>query len=214
MNALSFTILEARPAPAAAAPALVFRIRIGHEPRTPVHALALRVQVQIEAPRRRYSSQERARLYELFGREPEWSRNLRAITWTQASTVVPAFEGTTEVDLPVPCTYDLEVASAKYLHALREGDISLLFLFTGTAFAVRGGALAAEPVPWDRQATFRLPARTWHEAMDTFFPGGGWIRLQRDTLDRLQAFRGSQAVITWDEAIDVLLQGAPFKETV
>jgi hypothetical protein len=50
--------------------------------------------------------------------------------------------------------------------------------------------------------------------MDQFFPGGGWLRLQRDTLDRLQAFRGREAVVTWDEAIDRLLQHAIPQETV
>jgi hypothetical protein len=32
------------------------------------------------------------------------------------------------------------------------------------------------------------------------------VRLQRDTIDRLQEFRGRHAVVTWDEAIDLLLQ--------
>jgi hypothetical protein len=29
--------------------------------------------------------------------------------------MVPSFTAVTEIELPVPCTYDLEVASARYL---------------------------------------------------------------------------------------------------
>ena len=48
--------------------------------------------------------------------------------------MVPGFSGATQVNLPLECTYDFEVGSAKYLHALREGTISLQFLFSGTIF--------------------------------------------------------------------------------
>jgi len=58
------------------------------------------------------------------------------------------------------------------------------------------------------------PDQLWQTTMDQFFPGGGWLRLQRETLDRLQAFRGRQALVTWDEAIDLLLQTAVSRQTV
>jgi hypothetical protein len=48
--------------------------------------------------------------------------------------------------------------------------------------------------------------------MNQFFPGGGWVRLQRSTLDRLQLFRGRHAVVTWDEAIERLLAHATAEE--
>jgi hypothetical protein len=48
--------------------------------------------------------------------------------------------------------------------------------------------------------------------MDQFFPGGGWLMLRRDTIDRLQAFRGRHAVVTWDEAIELLLQDMAAEE--
>ena len=38
----------------------------------------------------------------------------------------PASPASTEVDLPVTCTYDFEVAAAKYLHALDDGEIPLV----------------------------------------------------------------------------------------
>ena len=48
--------------------------------------------------------------------------------------MVPGFAGTTEVALPLECTYDFEVTAAKYLHALRDGALPLQFLFSGTIF--------------------------------------------------------------------------------
>ena len=36
-------------------------------------------------------------------------------------------------------------------------------------------------MPWNLEASYRLPAQVWHAAMDRFFPGGGWLRLERDT---------------------------------
>jgi hypothetical protein len=59
-----------------------------------------------------------------------------------------------------------------------------------------------------------MPARVWQTTMDQFFPGGGWIRLQRETIDRLQAFRGRHAVLSWDAAIDRLLQHAAPEQVV
>ena len=114
----------------------------------------------------------------------------------------------------------MEVGSSKYLHAVRDGEIPLVFLFSGTIFRAGKageagqGAFVVEPISWDMEASYRMPASTWQAAMDQFFPGGGWVRLQRDTLDRLQAFRGGQAVTTWDETIDALLQLAASQQAV
>jgi hypothetical protein len=212
MTALSVAILGARPAQVTASPAIAFRLRItvgGGR----VHALALRCQVQIEARRRRYTEDEQRRLYELFGGATQFDAQLRPVSWAQCPVLVPAFAGDSECDVAVPCSYDLEVASAKYLHAIRDGEIPVRFLFTGTLFRVADGTMAIEPVPWDVEATWRLPAAVWRAAMDQFFPGGGWVRLRRDTIDRLQAFRAQAAVITWDEAIEALLDHAATEQT-
>jgi hypothetical protein len=214
MTMLAITILDARPSAQTAAPGITFRLRIEEMSDRRVHAIALRCQTRIEPRGRRYAKDEQLRLYELFGDVPQWDRTLPGVTWAHSTLVVPSFERRIDVELPVPCTYDLEVASAKYFHAVRDGDVPLLFLFSGTIFNAGERALAIEPVPWDLDASYRMPAHVWHAAMDQFFPGGGWLRLQRDTLDRLQAFRGREAVVTWDEAIDRLLQHAIPQETV
>jgi hypothetical protein len=226
MTILAVSVIDARPAPQTAAPAIVFRLRLEEISGVRVHAIALRCHMRIEPRGRPYSKDEQARLYELFGDVSQWDRTLQAVTWAHTALVVPTFDRRIEVDLPVPCTYDLEVAAAKYFHAVRDGDVPLRFLFSGTIFRAgeAGGAalpalpapparpappaLCIEPVSWDCEALFRLPAQIWRTTMDQFFPGGGWVRLQSETIDRLQAFRGRHALVTWDEAIDRLVQHA------
>jgi hypothetical protein len=203
----TITILDASPAARSVAPAIVFRVRI--DVAGTVHAIVLRSQIQIDARGRRYTAGERERLYELFGDVSQFERAVRPLTWCQPVLAVPAFDDRIECDLAVPCTYDLEVASAKYLHAVRDGAVPLRFLFAGTIFRVTDGTLLLEPVPWDVEASFPLAGGVWAAAMDQHFPGGGWLRLQRETIDRLQAFRGRSAVLSWDEAIDALLDAAP-----
>ena len=77
----------------------------------------------------------------------------------------------TEIDLPLPCTYDFEVAGTKYLHALRDGDIPLLFLFSGTVFTRGTTGFSVAQVPWDREARYRLPVAVWRDLMEAYFPG-------------------------------------------
>lgn len=211
MTTLTISVLDAQPLPQTAAPGIAFRLRIQELSGCRVHAIALRCHTRIEPRGRRYTRDEQGRLYELFGDVSQWDRTLRGVTWAHSSLVVPSFDRQIEIDLPVACTYDLEVASAKYLHAVRDGDVPLAFLFSGTIFTVDEGAVRVEPVPWDLEAPFRMPARVWQSTINQFFPGGGWLRVRRETIDRLQAFRGRHAVVTWDEAIDLLMQFAQLK---
>jgi hypothetical protein len=192
----------------AAAPTILFRLRLAEPAGARVEAVALRCQVRIEPQRRRYTRAEEERLLDLFGETPRWGETLRPFLWAHTSTVVGRFEGTTEVDLPMPCTYDFDVAAAKYLHALGDGEVPLLLLFNGTVFTTGGGTLSVEPVPWHREAAFRMPAAVWRETMDRYFPNSGWIRLRRDTLDALQRFRTERALPTWEQAVDALLKEA------
>jgi hypothetical protein len=128
--------------------------------------------------------------------------------WTHVSTVLAGFTGSTEVDLPIECTYDFDVAAAKYLHSLADGDIPLRLLFSGTVFTRGTSGFAAEPVPWDREAAYRLPVAVWRGVMDLYFPDSGWVRVRRDVLDRLRRFRAERALPTWDQAIEQLLKQA------
>ena len=149
---------------------------------------------------------EEHRLYELFGPTPQWGESLRPFLWTHVGATVPGFTGATEFDLPVPCTYDFEVAAAKYLHALGDGVIPLVLLFSGTVFSRGERGFVAEPVAWHAEASFRLPVATWRAVMDRYFPDSGWVRVDRATLDRLQRYKAERALPTWDEAVDRLLE--------
>ncbi|HYZ99849.1 MAG TPA: DUF6084 family protein [Acidimicrobiales bacterium] len=208
MTALAFEVLGARAEPHAAVPTLALRLRIAETSAAAVHAVALRCQIRIEPQRRRYDADEEARLYELFGETPQWGDSLRPFLWTHIGTTVGAFTGSTEVDLPVECSYDFEVAGAKYLHALGDGEIPLVLLFSGTVFSRGDAGFAAEPVAWDAEASFRLPVATWRAVMDLYFPNSAWLRVRRDTLDALARFKATHALPTWDQALERLLKDA------
>ena len=49
---------------------------------------------------------------------------------------VPGFSGETRFSLEVPCTYDLEVAAAKYFYAVPDGEVPLTFHFNGNVFFI------------------------------------------------------------------------------
>jgi len=208
MTALGFSVLGARAEPYAAAPTLVFRLRVAETTGERIHAIALRCQIQIEPRQRHYTAAEEERLLELFGEPPRWGETLKTVLWTHASLMVPGFEGSREVDLPVACTYDFELTAAKYFHALDEGEIPLLLLFSGTVFTRGQNGFSVEQIPWEKEAPFRLPVAVWRELMDRYFPGSAWLRLRRETFDALHQFRGRRALPTWDDAIEALLHEA------
>jgi hypothetical protein len=208
MTELAFEVVGAEPERHAAVPTIMVKLRVSETGGGRVHALALRCQIRIEPQRRGYDREEEERLDEMFGETPRWGDTLRPFLWRHVSATVGGFSGSTEVDLPVECTYDFEVAGAKYLHALAGGEIPLLFLFSGTAFTRGDSGFAAEPIAWDREASYRMPVAVWRRTMDLYFPNSAWIRVGRDTLDGLQRFKVSRALPTWDQAMAQLLKSA------
>ena len=163
----------------------------------------------IEATRRRYSAGDQAALVDLFGEPERWGHSLRSLLWTHASVIVPSFTGTTLVELQLPCTYDLNVASAKYFSALEEGEVPLCLLFSGTIFyRAADAALQVAQIPWDKEASYRLPVRVWQEVMDLYFPNSAWLSLRKDVFERLVEYKSRNGLPTWEHAIDNLLQHA------
>ncbi|WP_329171439.1 DUF6084 family protein [Streptomyces sp. NBC_01477] len=207
MTEFSFSCPGVRADRYAAGPTLVFRLRITAAPGTRVHAMALRCQFRIEPARRGYEPAEAAGLADLFGERARWGSTLLPLQFAQVSLVVPGFTGETEVDLPVPCNYDLDVAATRYFRALEGGEVPLLMLFAGTVFSGAGG-FRVEPVPWDREASFGMPVAVWREMIDQHFPGCGWVRLPRATMDALLAFRSRQALPSWEATVESLLASA------
>jgi hypothetical protein len=210
MSELRFAVTDIVPDRMAAVPTLVARLRIGEVTGASVHAVALRCQVRIEPQRRPYGPQTAEQLSDLFGPRHLWSSTLRPFLWLHASTMVPGFTGTTEVDLPMPCTYDLEVAAGKYLQAIGDGDIPLSLLFSGTVFS-RGPTatgttdFSVEQVRWDADVDYRMPSALWRQLMEMHFPGSGWIRLDVSTIDHLRTYRARHGYTSWDETFGALL---------
>jgi hypothetical protein len=173
-----------------------------------VRSVSLNVELRIAATRRRYAPGEQERLSELFGQPEDWGRNLHGLHWTSLTFHVGPFTGSTTVDLPVTTTYDLEVSSAKYFNALEDGEVPLEFLFSGTVFyAGADGRLQVVRIGWDKQCDFRLPVSAWRETIDRHFPDTAWLRLRRDSFDRLTAYKARNAHLTWEETLDSLLPG-------
>jgi hypothetical protein len=208
MPDLTFRIESANMVPYAVAPTLAFRLAITNAvPDEPIHTIALRCQIQIDVTRRRYAPEEQDHLLDLFGPPDRWSQTLRSLLWMNTSLVVPTFSGTeTVADLQIPCTFDFNVAATKYFGALKEGDIPLNILFSGTVFyAAAEGLLQVAPISWDREARFTLPVKVWREMMDFYYPNSVWVNLRRDVFDRLYLYKMQHSLPTWEQALEEVL---------
>ena len=205
MADVSFTVVDVVPEKYAVAPCLLARVRIEEATGERVHALALRAQIRIEPQRRRYDDTEEQALLDLFGDRSRFAETLRPFAWLHASTVAQGFTESTEIDLPLPCTYDFEVSGTTYLHALRDGEIPLLFLFSGTVFTRGTTGFSVAQVPWDCEARFRLPVTVWRDLMESYFPGTEWLRMRRDTVEALAHYRHVRGLTSWDDVITTLL---------
>jgi hypothetical protein len=208
MAELAFGCTGARSVRYAATPTLSFALHITESTGARVHAIALRCQIRIEPHRRRYSADEARRLNDLFGDTSRWAETVKPIQLATVSTMVPGFTSLTEVELPVPCTYDLEVASARYLQGLDDGTIPLLLLFSGTVFIANGESFSVELIPWSCEASYRMPVTVWQDVVNEHFPGSAWLRCGRETLDALSAFKAEHALPTWDATLSALLAAA------
>jgi hypothetical protein len=204
---LSFQIEKAEPQRFTVAPTLLFKLRINNAaPNEVIHSVALRCQIQLEVTRRRYSAEDQNKLRDLFGETERWGQTLKTMLWTHASVVAPAFQETTLVDLPVPCTFDFNVAATKYFHGLADGDVPLNFLFSGTVFYADGhGSLQVGPIPWDKEARFRLPVKSWHEMMEIYYPNTAWLCLRRDVFERVYQYKVEHGIPSWEQALESML---------
>jgi hypothetical protein len=206
---LDFGIQSAEVLEFAAVPSLLFKLRIENLEEEPIRSVALNTQIRIAANRRHYGTVEQERLLEVFGEPHRWGNTLRSLLWTHNTLQVPPFSESTTVDMPVPCTYDLEVIGSKYFYALEEGEVPLEFLFSGTVYyAGEGGRLQIGRISWEKEAEFRLPVRLWKEMMERYFPNSAWIRLRKDAFDRLYDYKVRMGLPTWEAAVEALLRAS------
>lgn len=213
MPELSFQVESAEVVPRAASPQLAFRLRLTNSnPKENIHTVVLRCQIQLEVARRKYSPEEQLRLRDLFDDPSRWGQTLKTLLWTHSSIVVPSFQGSTVVHLPVPCTYDFNVAATKYFDGLAEGDVPLCLQFSGTIFyASEADGLQVAPISWDKEARFKLPVKVWREMMEFFYPNTVWLCLHKDAFNRLYQYKVRNGIPTWEAVLEAIV---PAQEAV
>jgi uncharacterized protein DUF6084 len=205
---LTFDCVGARADRFAVTPSMSLLLRISETSGQRIDAIALRCQIRIEPARRRYTAAEAERLNDLFGDTARWADTLKPLQLATVAAMVPGFEGSTEVELPIALTYDHQIGSTRYFAGLESGEIPLLLLFSGTIFATSGGTLGVQQVPWSKEATCRLPLATWREAVDAHFPDSAWIKVSTATMEALLTFKSGHALPTWDMTMSALLEQA------
>ena len=207
MPDLNFQVNGAVPVSFAATPLLSLKLQVTNSAaEEKIQSVVLRCQIQIAATQRTYQPREKERLLDLFGAPERWDRTLRPMLWTHASHTVPPFQGSVVVDLPVPCSFDFNVAATKYFAGLEDGEVPLNLMFSGTVFYETGdGALQVEQIPWDRDASYRLPVRVWKEMMELYYPNTAWLCLRRDVFERLSQYKMEQGIPTWEQTLERII---------
>ncbi len=216
MPNLDFSVVGAEPLLFAASPCLIFKLKIretegGNEDwkPSPIASVALRCQIRIEPTKRRYQAAEQDSLKELFGEPKRWGQTLRSMLWTHVTLNTPPFAGEILVDLPVPCTFDFNIAATKYFYALDDGTVPLCFLFSGTIYySDDDGLLQIDQISWEKEANFQLPITVWKTMMEHYYPRSNWLNLHRDVFDRLARYKRRMGLPTWEQAMDTLLDSA------
>ncbi|MFL5733514.1 MAG: DUF6084 family protein [Chloroflexia bacterium] len=210
MPDLTFTVEGAEAVTYAASPLLAFKLRVANAyAEEQIASVVLTCQIRLDVTKRRYTDHERERLRDLFGEPARWGDTLRNMLWTFAATNVPPFTGSIVANLPVTCTYDFNLAAVKYFYSLEDGEVPLSFLFSGTVFyRSEEEGLQVEQIPWEKEATFRLPIQIWQQMIDHYYPNSAWLYLRRDAFDRLYRYKIDHALPTWEQVIDKLLPDA------
>ena len=202
-----FAVLGARPVRYAASPMLALDLQVSEPSGRQVYMIALTIQLMIEPARRRYDDATRERLLELFGPPERWAVTTRSLVWSQLDVVVPAFTGSTTVAVPLACSFDHELAAAKYLHSLPDGEAPLALHFNGMIYYRRDdGGLQMVLVPWTKSIDFRMPVSVWRETIEHYYPGTAWVALRAQTLEALQRAKLDRGVATLDACVAELLQ--------
>jgi Family of unknown function (DUF6084) len=202
---VDFAVLDVAPEPYTVTPVLTARVGVATGGDEPVHAIALRCQVRIEPLRRTYSDAEAIGLIDLFGPRERWATTQRTFLWQHCTAMVPGFAGNTTVALPLDCTYDFEVAAAKYLHALRDGTLPLQFLFSGTIFVKSERGFSVQQVPWDCEYRYDMPVTVWRELIAQHYPNAGWVRLSHETIAALAGYKSEHGMLDLEDAVTSLL---------
>ena len=208
MPDLKFEIISSEVKQFAISPTLSFKLQITNAiENEEVYAAALKCQVMVEAIKRTYNENAKDKLHELFGEPFRWDETLKSFFWTIINIPVPRFTGKTAVEITIPCSEDQAIAAGKYFYAVSDGDVSLAFLFSGTLFYKDAqGNLQISLVPWEKEAFCKMPASLWQNMMDIYFPNCRWLRVPKETYDKLVRFKAQSAYPTLEAALESILQ--------
>src|SRR5207249_1502650 len=138
-------------------------------------------------------------LRDLYGEPSRFAETMRSLLWTHAGLLLPSFIGSTEVHLPLPCSYDFTLAAAKFLYALDHGEVPLLLLFSGTVFhRTPSNELQVAQVSTACETAFRLPLEVWQRTMEHYYPNWAPLALRKDVFDRLYRYKQRRELRTWE----------------
>lgn len=191
----------------AMSPLLRFALRVvNNTPSRRVLSVMLNCQIRIEPARRRYGASEQERLSELFGTPERWGTTLQSFLWTHVNLTVRGFGDEVAAELPVPCSFDFNIAATKYFDGLKDGEVPLAFLFSGSVFYREpDGQLQIRQIAWTKESAFHLPVAIWRELVEHYYPHSAWLCLQRDAFDALCRYKRQNGLPTFERAIEDLL---------
>src|SRR5271156_2145039 len=204
---LDFTVEGVEVERHAVSPLLHFALRLKNKtPGVAVLNVMLNCQIRIEPTRRGYAEPEHDLLSDLFGAPERWGQTLQSFLWTHSNVLVPAFEGDCIIKLPVPCSFDFNIAATKYFHGIGDGEVPLIFLFSGSGFYRDDvGDLQIGQIAWSNESAYRLPVRVWRSMMDHYYPQTAWLCLRRDAFDELYRYKRAKGLPSFEHALDDLL---------
>ena len=207
MSDLDFEVLGAEPDRYAADPVLVFKLRVKENEGEVIQSVSLRCQIMIEPQRRRYTRDEEYRLLAMFGETPRWGSTVKPFLWTHATTILPGFTGTIDVNLPVSAPTTSRSPRPSTCTRWRAATCRSTCCSPAWCSPRPRTASRPSPSPGTRRPASRFPGSTWRTMMDVFFPGTGWLRIPRSTLDRLERFKTVRGLHSWDHILETLLTG-------
>ncbi|HEY3778819.1 MAG TPA: DUF6084 family protein [Rhizomicrobium sp.] len=209
MPELDFSVADVEVERYAVSPALRFHVVAANRSGVAIENLALQCQLRIEPGRRTYHEGEHERLRDLFGDAPRWGKTLKSFLWAIVPASVPVFAESTVFDLVVPCSFDFNVAATKYFHGLKDGEVPLTLLFSGSVFyRDSNDRLQIGQIPWSNEARHRLPVRLWQEMFDRYYPDAVWLQVGRDTFEKLDLLKQQNGLPSLEHALGHLLDGA------
>ena len=141
-----------------------------------------------------------------------WANTQRTFLWQHCTAMVPGIHRQHDATLPLDCTYDFEVAAAKYLHALRDGACRSNSCSAERFSSNSERGFSVQQVPWDREDRYDMPVGVWRDLIAQHYPNSGWMRLSHETIAELAGYKSGRGLLDFDQAITSLLDATADRE--